>query len=189
MAHPYLDLVDYFEIELGSEWRFEYVDGQVRAMSGGKLEHNAVVAGVLAVLLRRVGTPCQAFGSNQRIATADGTHTYPDAMIVCGQPDVTRFRGTDTVHNPVLLVEVLSPSTREYDTTDKLSRYLATPSVKEVWLVDPDRWDMEQLTRGETGWIRRRFQAPEEEIPLVAIGGSVPLGELYEGVLEPPSPG
>lgn len=182
-AHPLLDLEDYFEIELSSEWRFEYVDGQVRAMSGGKLAHNTMEANVVAALHRLAGGRCRVFGSNQRIATADGTHTYPDAMVVCGRPEVTRFRGTDTVHNPVLLVEVLSPSTREYDRTDKLARYQATPSVREVLLVDPDAWDVEQVVRQDGGWIRRRYRLPDDEVALVAFSGALRLRDLYQGVL------
>ncbi len=86
--HHIFSLDEYFGFEMQAETRFEFCDGAILAMAGGAPRHNRVAMNAAAALHRREG-PCRAFGSDQRIGTGDGVYTYPDAMVVCGQLELT----------------------------------------------------------------------------------------------------
>lgn len=168
---------EYLDWELGHAERFEYVDGQIRAMSGGRYAHNVTIGRLSRILNRALPARCAVLGSDQRVAAADGTHTYPDLAVVCGPPQLHRYRGTDTLLNPRLLVEVLSPSTRVYDLGEKLDRYQTIDSLEHVLLVEPEEVDVRHVRRTAEGWETRRFRTREDTIDLMGI--TVPLAEVY----------
>lgn len=178
--HHWFTLEEYLDFELAHAERFEYVDGAIVAMAKGSPRHNIVVANTIAALHARLAGPCRVMGSDQRVATADGLRTYPDAVVVCGKLELSEHRGTGTLHNPSLLVEVLSPSTRDYDLGEKLERYQTLPSLRDVLLIDPDGPDVRHVRRTAEGWETRRYQAPDAILDLAGV--SLPLAALYLGV-------
>ena len=116
-CHPerHYSIDDYYAAELNSPIKHEYFDGEIFATAGASVAHNHIAANVLGSLRMAFrGTRCSAFGSDLRLTTPAGLFTYPDAMVIYGQIELT-LDHPDTVTNPVLLVEVLSEATRDYD--------------------------------------------------------------------------
>lgn len=183
--HHECTLDEYFEVELQSTVRFEFRGGAILAMSGGSWRHDDVSLAVGAALRRRFRGTCRAFGPNLRILTGDGTYTYADAGVVCGRQELAKHRGTDTLLNPTLIVEVLSASTRAYDLGEKLESYRATPSIREILLVEAESVDVHHTFRDGDGWQTVRHRAPTDVIRLHIGDATLPLDELYETPPEP----
>ena len=174
----------YLEIERQAEVKSEYYDGEMFAMSGARQGHNLIVwnlAGELHQQLRN--RPCEAYLSDMRVrVSATGLYTYPDTVIVCGEPqflDETR----DTLLNPKVIVEVLSPSTEAYDRGRKFELYRTIPSLIHYLLLVSERMSAELFTRQEEGgWLDTGATLPEDVIDLAAVGVRITLADLYEKV-------
>ncbi|HVT61380.1 MAG TPA: Uma2 family endonuclease [Thermoanaerobaculia bacterium] len=186
MAEPHLRLSreEYLTRERRSEGKHEYLDGEVFAMTGASLQHNRIVwnlAGILYSQLR--GRACQACIGDMRIqVTATGLYTYPDLVVVCGEP---RFadRELDTLLNPTLIVEVLSPSTEAHDRGKKFAHYRTIESLAEVVLVSQERVEVERFSRQpDGGWLLLEANRIEERLALPSIGCELLLADVYERV-------
>jgi Uma2 family endonuclease len=177
--HHRLTLDDCFALERRSPDKWEFDDGRISAMAGGSPRHNYICGRIQVALAARLdGGPCFALTADQRISTADGLYTYADASVYCGDIEVAR---EDTALNPVVIFEVLSDSTRDYDRGDKLERYKSIPSLRHVVLVDQQAVDVEVWTRGPRGWTRRVHTDPTDVLVLDALHAEVPVDELYAG--------
>ena len=175
-----LTLDEYFDVELRSEAKHEFLDGEILAMSGASPRHNAVVGNLHRVLATATrGGPCRAFGSDQRVATPDQLYTYPDLSVFRG-PMVFVGGRPQTATNPVLLVEVLSDSTRDYDRGEKLARVQRIPSLTDVLLVEPGFVRVEHWVRRGDDWARTLHLDPSDVVGLVGCRVTVPVAEIYE---------
>src|SRR5215831_14711660 len=137
VAHPSrYTRAEYIALERSSNVKHEYLDGRIYAMSGGSREHAAIAVNVstlLNVALR--GKPCAVHSPNLRIRVLDsGLETYPDVSVICGKPEIDPD-DKHAVTNPVVLVEVTSPSTEAYDRGEKLEHYKRIASLREIVLV------------------------------------------------------
>lgn len=179
-GHRYT-LEDYLAVEEMSSVRHEYLDGEIFAMAGGTPEHAALSAAVIGVLsLRLRGTPCRAYSSDLRVrVVATGLATYPDAAVICGEPQRDPHSPTH-VTNPAVLVEVLSPSTEDYDRVKKRAHYEQIESLREYVLIAHDRRRVEVIERTEHGSWSVRVVEGEDDIVLRSIGVSFAVAELYE---------
>jgi Uma2 family endonuclease len=173
----------YLEIERKAEFKSEYFEGEMFAMAGAREAHNLIVlnsSGLLYQHLRQ--RPCRAYVADMRVCVnASGLYTYPDVTVVCGEPqflDETR----DTLLNPNLIIEVLSPSTEAYDRGRKFEHYRSVASVSEYLMVASDRISAELFTRQPGGWLLTAAGRLEDSIELASIGCSLKLGDLYEKV-------
>ena len=189
-SHPqrHYTLDDYFMVEATSTIRHEYCDGQIFAMAGASVAHNDIAANVLAAL--RVGlrgSGCRAFGSDLRIATANDLFTYPDVSVVCGEPVLVPGR-PDTVTNPVLLIEVLSDATRDYDRGEKLAAYQGIATLREVLLVDQHSVSVEHWCRGADGhWSSENWGTLDADIALRTPPARLAIAEIYREVFAAPN--
>jgi len=161
----------YVELEQSGTTKHEFLDGNVWAMAGGSPEH-AAVAGKLVQLLGQAleGRPCRVFTSDLRVrVTATGLGTYPDASVICGgiELDPEDRRG-HTAINPLVLVEVLSPSTEAYDRGEKLAHYKRIDALHEVLLVAHDEHRIDLWRRTDKGWTQRSF-GPGEQVVLESL--------------------
>lgn len=141
---------DYLAVEASSDERHEYLRGELFAMAGGTARHAALAASVVRRLGNVLeGRPCFALGSDFRVRVEEtDLSTYPDVSVWCGEiqrPAYDAHAGT----NPVALVEVLSPSTRDYDVGAKARHYLRIPSLRHLVLVDTEAQQIELWTRGD----------------------------------------
>lgn len=123
-------------------------------MSGGTLNHNRIVVRLIRELSLALGRgPCEAFSSDQRILVEkNGLYTYPDAAVVCGDIQLAPGR-KDTITNPILIVEVLSESTRDYDRGDKFKLYRAIPTLQHYILIDQDEVRVEHYRKHKNDWV------------------------------------
>ena len=120
-------------------------------MAGASVAHNDITANLVGALrLSLRGTGCRAFANDLRVLTPGGLYTYPDAVVICGRIELTPVR-PDTVTNPVLLAEVLSEATRDYDRGEKFSLYKALPTLREYLLIEQNQVAVDHFQRQDTG--------------------------------------
>jgi len=161
---------EYLRASPGWQVKHEWVNGRAWAMTGGRPVHNAITLNV-AVALSQVlrGTPCRATSSDQRIEVGEGqSYLYPDVSVICG-PFHTSERDALSLTNPTVIVEVLSPGTREYDLGTKLALYRSVPSVTDILHVDPDVRHVLHHARTDRAWLLRDVR--EGAVQLVGIPG------------------
>ena len=174
----------YLEIERKAEFKSEYYGGEMFAMSGARRFHNLINWNLARTLDRHLrNRPCEAYQNDMRVrVNATGLYAYPDTVVVCGEPqflDETQ----DTLLNPTVIVEVLSPSTEAYDRGGKFELYRAIPSLNYHLLVSSERMSAELFTRqAEGGWLLTGATLPEDTIDLPAVGVRFTLADLYEKV-------
>ena len=172
--------------------RYEYINGELIAMSGASRAHNLITINISTALHSRLrGTKCETYANEMRVSTPTTTsYFYPDVVVVCEEP---RFEDDvfDTLLNPIILVEVLSPSTEVYDRREKFAHYRQLPSLREYVLVSQDKVLVEHYRRQEEqdiapvprqDWIFTDFREREESLSLTSIQCELPLQEIYERV-------
>ncbi len=136
------------------------------------------------------GTSCQVFTSDLRVRVLPRRmYAYPDVTVVCGKPQLADDR-QDSLLNPTVIFEVLSPTTEKYDRGAKFRHYLAIDTLKDYILVDQFAMRVEHYTRGSAGaWTFRAYQHPDDELKIESIAASVTLARIYDRVeLPPPEP-
>ena len=183
-AKPYVTSEEYLALERQAEYKSEYHDGEIFAMTGASLTHNRItlnIGSALNVQLR--GRECQAFTSDMRVhVPATGLYTYPDVSVVCGEPQLEEEQ-LDTLLNPVLIVEVLSKSTARYDRIDKFSHYRSIPSFAEYLLVSQDEYHVTQYVKQPDGrWLLTDIRGRESRVELASVQCVLALSEVYERV-------
>ena len=179
----FLSIADYLAGEEISDVKHEYLGGTVHAMAGANNRHNMIAVNSLAMmhgLLR--GKSCQPFNSDTKIRIEFPDHTrfyYPDAMVVC-HPNPEQDHYQD---QPVVVIEVLSDSTRRTDMGEKRDAYLTIQSLKVLLLVEPDSAMVTVYRRKPEGGFATQHHAGHESIiPLPEIDACLPLAELYDRV-------
>ncbi len=181
---PKLTEEQYLAIERAAETKSEFLNGQMFAMAGGTDNHSLLAVNFAIELGSRLrGSPCRVFNSDLRVKIpATGLLTYPDLSIVCGP---RRFADDvrDTVLNPVVLVEVLSPSSEAYDRGEKFRHYRQIETLRDYILVSQKTVLVEHYVRQEGGvWALREYSRLEEELRIESIGAAAPLSGIYDGV-------
>jgi Uma2 family endonuclease len=179
---------EYVALEADSGIKHEFFAGQIWAMAGGSPEHAAIAMNIGALLANALrAQPCRTYGSDLRVRVlATGLATYPDVAVICGQlehdpADATRH----TVTNPRVIVEVLSPSTEDYDRGEKLGNYKSIASLVEIVLVAHDRREVEIVRREPDGSWSREIARDGDIARLVSLGCELPVHEIYRDPLNP----
>jgi Uma2 family endonuclease len=191
-THPktFLTPEQYLEIERKAEFKSEYYQGEMFLMSGAREPHNLIVVNLAAELRQQLRKrPCRTYVNDMRVRVkATGLYTYPDVVAVCGEPeflDETR----DTLLNPSLIVEVLSPSTEIYNRIRKFEHYRSVESVSEYLMIASERVSAELYTRQPDGrWMLTAVDRMEDSLDLQSVGVHLALADLYEKVGLPAAP-
>jgi len=173
---------EYLSLERASmDIKHEYIQGRIVAMAGASRAHNLITSNLTWLFVDQLkGTPCETYSSDMRVRTAS-TYTYPDVVVVCGEPEF-EDREVDTLLNPTVIVEVLSPSTEAWDRGDKFFHYRALHSLKDYLLVAQDKMRVEHYTRGAGEWTLHDATGPEEKIRVESIGCELGVSEVYRRV-------
>jgi Uma2 family endonuclease len=174
---------EYLEMEQTSQEKHEYYRGEVFAMSGSKVTHNKIVMNTSTLLANKLkGKACQPFNSDQRIhIEKNSLFTYPDISIVCGDIE-TRNNDDWNILNPTAIVEILSPSTRDYDRGQKFKLYRDIPSLKEYVLIDSESINVEFFFLNDHGnWELKEYKSIDDSFTLDSIKVELELKEIYEG--------
>jgi Uma2 family endonuclease len=178
---------DYLALESASNVKHEFLDGQIYAVAGGTPEHAALQLAVPNLLFGQLRSGrCRAHGADLRIRVlATGLATYPDVTIVCGPREVDPD-DANSVTNPTLIVEVLSPSTERYDRGEKFAHYKRIPSLREYVLVAQDERRVEVWTRGADDAWALVASRDGEVAKLPSIGAQLDVRELYDAAASAP---
>ena len=184
MAEPQRKMTaeEYLAFERQSEERHEFLAGEIFAMSGASAEHNDIVWNIASSFHAQLrDRPCRASIADMRLqVSATGLYTYPDIVVVCGE---RQFAEPDTLLNPTLIVEVLSPSTEAYDRGKKFGHYRTIETLQEMVLVAQDRIIVERFARRPGGaWLLSEARRLEDQISLPSIGCELALAAVYERV-------
>jgi len=177
----------YLEIERAAEYKSEYYDGEMFAMAGAGLAHNRIVADTQYALQSQLsGSPCELLPSDMRIRVGSAArYAYPDITIVCGEPALLDNR-QDILLNPAVIIEVLSPSTADFDRGFKFVAYTAIQSLRQYVLIATDRASIEVFTRQADGlWSQAKASRLEDSVELESIGCRLLLAEVYRRVQVP----
>jgi Uma2 family endonuclease len=184
-AHPQPKITpeEYLKIERAAEFKSEYYDGHMFAMSGASYAH-VVITGNFS---RALGNALEARGcfvgsNDMRVQVSPMMFTYPDVVVTCGKPLLADSQ-MDLLTNPSVVVEVLSPSTERDDRGLKLTRYRTIPPLQEYVLVSQEEARVEVFRRQPTGqWLLTDFTGPDAICRLESIQCSVPLSVIYRSV-------
>lgn len=179
-SQRHYSLDEYFAVEETSQVKNEFYNGEIFAMAGASLKHNRIVVNIvslLAVSLR--GSGCEVFGSDLRLQTPSGLFTYPDITVLCGEPVLLPDR-PDTLTNPVMLIEVLSEATREYDQGQKFELYKEIPTLRDYLLIEQDRPFVQHFHLSPDGiWIRQTSETIQAELTVASLQVTIPLLKVY----------
>jgi Uma2 family endonuclease len=181
----YYSLEEYFALEDVSDARFEYWDGEIVCMSGGSRAHSTISSNVHYSLASGTrGGRCRAFTGDAPIWTPTlPPYRYPDASVVCGEPEYKNKKGHDALVNPVVVVEVLSPSTATLDEGPKFVAYQAVPTLRDYLLISQDEPHVTHYTRLESDeWKRRDVTDLDVSLELETIGCALKLRDIYDGL-------
>lgn len=176
---------DYLKFDRSSEDRFEFIDGDIVAMSGGSERHSHIIGNTFATLFQQIrGRPCRAYASDMRVRVIPGRHyAYPDVVIVCGSIRLVNDGHGDTLANPTVIIEVLSPSTEAFDRGKKFTRYREIESLQEYVLIAQDHMQIERFVRQpDNQWLLADVQAADGSVKLTSIDCVLTAADVYENV-------
>ncbi len=175
---------EYLALERSAEERSEYLDGEIFAMAGASRRHNLICLNVGAELRAQLRErPCEVYVNDMRVRiVATGLYTYPDGVVVCGEPTFEDAE-VDTLLNPTLLVEVLSKSTADYDRGGKFEHYRTIESLREYVSVAQDKAQVVHYVRqDDNSWLLTEISGLEGRVKLPSIDAELIMAEVYAKV-------
>ena len=182
--YNFITIQEYLEAERAASEKHEYYQGEVFAMSGASLEHNIIFSNLFGELSYKLkGKNYRPFGSDLRIHIPKNTlFTYPDITIICGEPNLTDDK-FDTATNPSVIIELLSASTRNYDTGEKFSLYREIDSLQEYILIDSERIHViKHIRNNDNSWQLTEFKSLGNSFSITTIDLSLALNDIYKGI-------
>ena len=185
--HKY-SLQQYFALEKKSQIKHEYFNGEIFAMTGASFNHNQVIVNISSELHQQLKhKSCRPLVNDMRVkVSTTGLYTYPDVVVFCGKPELEKIDGLETLLNPVLIVEVLSPTTANYDKGVKFDFYRAIESFQLYLLVDQTIPHVILYVKQSDGkWLMSETKDLESKIELPFINCELGLKDIYQGLNEP----
>lgn len=174
---------EYLEMERASDEKHEYFDGHIYLMSGASLKHAKVAVNLVGKLFAFLeGKECSVLSENMRVTTpSNDSYMYPDVLIVCGKEELEDEQ-FDTLLNPSVIFEILSPSTRSIDKGRKMMYYKEIPSLKEYFMVDTDTQLIHSVRKQPSGdWRLETTSGAASALVIETIQFSLPLTAIYKG--------
>ena len=174
---------EYLTFDETSEFKNEYIDGEIIPMTGGTGNHGALIAYAIATLANALeDTDCVVRSSDMRVRIDDSKYVYPDVSVVCGE-SIFEDENSTILLNPTVVVEVTSPSSEVYDHVSKVEFYGTLPSIQGYLILDQKRVFAEWYTRTEDGWHLQQFSDLDDAIQLGPLGCSLSLAQVYRGIV------
>ena len=170
---------EYITQERKALHKNEYLNGQIFAMSGASRAHSLITGNIFNRLYNQlIESDCEVHSSDMRVQPSPIAYFYPDVVVACGEP---RFEDDvfDTLLNPIVIVEVLSPSTAAYDREEKFLHYKQFTSLQDYILVSQHKFCVEHYCRQDRRWEHTEFRAPEDVLTLTSIGCKISLRDIY----------
>jgi len=177
---------EYLTIEREAEFKSEYFDGEMFAMTGASRKHNLIAVNVVANLYNQLKkTHCEVYTNDMRVKVSPtGLYTYPDIVIVCDTPQFEDSE-SDTLINPLVIIEILSPSTESYDRGKKFENYRTLPSLAEYIMIAQNRRYIEHYIRkSDNTWLFSETRDMADEVQIASVECVLSLEEMYAKVPE-----
>jgi Uma2 family endonuclease len=183
LAKNFYTPLEYLKREEAATSKSEYDQGAIVPMAGASYPHNLIATNAVAALhLALKRKPCQVFGSDLRVQVSGKAYTYPDALVICGEPEFAKGRD-DTITNPTVIVEVLSRSTRAYDRGRKFELYRALPSLQAYVIVDSEQPYVDYFQKRPDGtWELMEHRQLSDKLKLQVFNVTISLSEIYDKV-------
>ncbi|MYH83425.1 Uma2 family endonuclease [Candidatus Poribacteria bacterium] len=183
VAQTYLTPEEYLAFERKAATKHEYLNGQIVAMSGASFAHNFITVNIATHLnIQLMNGECRVATSDMRVKVTEiDSYFYPDVVVVCGEP-VPEDNVFDTLLNPTVIVEVLSPSTETYDRGEKFEHYQQIDSLKDYILISQDKIHVEHYCRQGSRWLQTEFQELSDVLSLRSIDCELRLQDVYRRV-------
>ena len=176
-----MSVEEFLDFAEQSEERYEYIDGELYTMTPTKYYHNVICYNLMFRLgISLANTDCQVLVTGQGVKAGEGNYLIPDVSVVCGQPETEA--DTRILLNPIVVVEVISPSSVTHDRILKRDLYESVNSIQAYLIVEQDQALVELYTRSETGWQLQTFDSLDDELELEALGCRLALREIYLNV-------
>ncbi|MEZ4883174.1 MAG: Uma2 family endonuclease [Chitinophagales bacterium] len=180
-----LSVKEYIEVEESTGIKHEYLDGFIRAMSGGSLNHSIIGGNTFFALMAKVNEEnktCIVFNNDAKVYIEKAnSYLYPDVTVVCG--DIETGEHEESIANPILIVEVLSKSTGSYDRGEKFRKYRSLPSFKEYVLIDQDQPIVDTMYRKDASyWRMSSTIGLDKSVKLHSLDIEVPMSEIYKNI-------
>jgi Uma2 family endonuclease len=174
----HITVEEYLRGEKTSELKHEYIDGQVYAMAGASIKHNIINANIFGLLWSNLnGQPCFPLGSDMLLEVSKTQYRYPDIMVICDDDS----SNDDYIRkNPLIIVEILSKSTRKKDKTEKRKEYLSLPSLQEYVLIEQDYAEIDVQRRSDNWQSAYYFLG--DEITFESIDVTLSVEDIYQRV-------
>ncbi|MFN3849713.1 MAG: Uma2 family endonuclease [Spirosomataceae bacterium] len=174
---------EYLEIEQNSNEKYEYLAGEIFAMAGGTLNHSLISSNFIRSASNSIikkSKTCRTYGSDAKIASSDEDFHYADAFVICGKTEVYP-ENPQAAKNPILIVEVLSPTTESYDRGAKFQYYQNIETFKEYILVSQDKILVEVFYKPENThfWQYRAYKQLDDVIELKSIDCEITVNDIY----------
>ncbi len=181
----YISEEDYLTMEEVSPVKHEYFDGEIFQMAGASERHNNIAGNIYGELYNQLKKrPCKVYQNDMRLyIEKEGIYTYPDVMVICGEPEIKKYKSLDNILNPVLIIEVLSPSTADYDKGAKFEQYRTIESFEEYLLVSQDAKQITRYSKQKDGsWILMDFIGDKTTFKLGSIECALTMEDIYNKV-------
>jgi Uma2 family endonuclease len=176
-----LSIAEYLAFERGAQQKHEYFKGEVFAMSGAGRRHNIIFSNLFGTLYAKLkGKSCRPYGIDMRLHIPQNTlFTYPDISIYC---DELKLPDDDNAQEPSVIIEILSPSTKNYDRGEKFKLYREIPSLKEYILVDTETINVEVFRLNHLNhWELEEYKGEDQHLQIRSLEISIPMLDIYEG--------
>ncbi|MEP7372938.1 MAG: Uma2 family endonuclease [Chitinophagaceae bacterium] len=175
---------EYLQMEKASKEKHEFYQGEIFVMSGSKVPHNIISVNLLGLLKQKLkGKSCRPFNSDQRIHIPQNSlFTYPDISIICGEI-ITLNNDDWNILNPSVIMEVLSPGTKDYDRGGKFKLYRDLATLQEYILVDAETVSIEAFRINDSGyWELEEYRKIDTTLWVKTVQVAIPVAEIYEGI-------
>ena len=178
----YMSPQEYLEWEEKQPIKYEYINGEVFAMTGGTIPHNAIAVNLTTGLKNHLrGGSCRVYSADAKVGVSEnGPYHYPDVMVTCDERD---RRAIEAIYHPCLIVEVLSPSTESFDRGKKFKHYRRISTLREYVLIDAEQMNVEIFRLNDRGIWELYTYAEGEEIYLSSVDFRCAIALLYEDVV------
>lgn len=177
-----LTVEEYLAWEEKNFEKHEYIDGEVRCMAGANRRHNLIAMNTGSTLWQLLAdSNCIVLNSDMRAKVGDTRYLYPDLTVVCDEAKFERENEMELL-NPILVIEVTSPSSIDIDRVEKRDAYLDVASIQAYLIIDQHRVCAELSLRADAGWLTTSFEQLDDVVPLDVVDCQLPLSQVYRGV-------
>jgi Uma2 family endonuclease len=175
-----VSIKEYLELEDAAIEKHEFINGEIFAFAGASFNHVKIVSNIISSLGNKLNRKCSILANDIKVKVENSFY-YPDILALCNEPQFYEERN-DTITNPVLIIEVLSKSTMDFDRGSKFEAYRKIATLQEYVLIDQYRVHVEQYTRNKKEWILREFGLETDVLTFSSLATSVKINDFYKNI-------